>query len=116
MIHRDDPQRGFALLIVLWTLPLLALLGTQLVATSRQHIQLAHNLIDAAALDAGDAPGSMPANGWCCAGGLLSRAPATAAAGGADGDRIAARRCAYRVGVLAARRRLGQQLAISGPA
>ena len=52
MTHRDDRQRGFALLIVLWTLPLLALLGTQLVATSRQHIQLAHNLIDAATLEA----------------------------------------------------------------
>ena len=52
MTRSDDRQRGFALLIVLWTLPLLALLGTQLVATSRQHIQLAHNLIDAAALEA----------------------------------------------------------------
>lgn len=52
MTRRDDRQRGFALLIVLWTLPLLALLGMQLVATSRQHIQLAHNLIDAAALEA----------------------------------------------------------------
>jgi general secretion pathway protein K len=52
MTHRDDRQRGFALLIVLWTLPLLALLGTQLVATSRQHIQVAHNLIDAATLEA----------------------------------------------------------------
>jgi general secretion pathway protein K len=52
MTRSDDRQRGFALLIVLWTLSLLALLGTQLVATSRQHIQLAHNLIDAAALEA----------------------------------------------------------------
>jgi general secretion pathway protein K len=48
----DGRQRGFALLIVLWTLPLLALLGTQMVVTSRQQIQLAHNLIDAATLEA----------------------------------------------------------------
>ena len=45
-------QRGFALLIVLWTLPLLALLGTQLLATSRQDTQLARNLLDAAVLEA----------------------------------------------------------------
>ena len=35
---------------------------------------------------------------------------------GADRDRIAARRFAHRVGVLAAGRQLGQQLAVSGPA
>ena len=52
MTRGDDRQRGFALLIVLWTLALLALLGTQLLATSRQHVQLAHNLLDAAALEA----------------------------------------------------------------
>jgi general secretion pathway protein K len=44
-------QRGFALLIVLWTLVLLALLGTQLVASGRGDTQLARNLLDAAALE-----------------------------------------------------------------
>ena len=41
-------QEGFALLIVLWTLGLLALLGTQLLATSRQDAQIARNLRDTA--------------------------------------------------------------------
>lgn len=45
-------QRGFALLIVLWTLALLALLGTQLVAAGRSDAQLARNLVDAAVLQA----------------------------------------------------------------
>jgi general secretion pathway protein K len=45
-------ERGFALLIVLWTLGLLALLGTQLLATARQDTQLARNLVDAAELEA----------------------------------------------------------------
>jgi general secretion pathway protein K len=45
-------QRGFALLIVLWTLGLLALLGMQLLATARQDTQLARNLVDAAELEA----------------------------------------------------------------
>ena len=45
-------QRGFALLIVLWTLALLALMGTQILATARQDTQLARNLFDAAALEA----------------------------------------------------------------
>jgi general secretion pathway protein K len=52
MTRKDARQRGFALLIVLWTLPLLALLGTQLLATSRQDTQLARNLLDAAVLEA----------------------------------------------------------------
>ncbi len=52
MIRRDPRQRGFALLIVLWTLVLLALMGTQLLATARQGSQLARNLLDAAALEA----------------------------------------------------------------
>lgn len=47
-----DPQRGFALLIVLWTLALLALLGTQIVAAGRGDTQLARNLLDAAELKA----------------------------------------------------------------
>jgi general secretion pathway protein K len=46
------PQQGFALLIVLWTLGLLALLGTQLLATSRQDMQIARNQLDAATLEA----------------------------------------------------------------
>lgn len=45
-------QQGFALLIVLWTLGLLALLGTQLLATSRQDMQIARNLLDSATLEA----------------------------------------------------------------
>src|SRR4051794_36524705 len=51
-LGRDRPQAGFALLVVLWTLSLLALLGTQLVATGRGEAQLARNLVDAAALEA----------------------------------------------------------------
>lgn len=49
-----DParQRGYALLIVLWSLALLALLGTQVLATSRQETQLARNLRDNAVLEA----------------------------------------------------------------
>ncbi len=43
-------QRGFALLIVLWSLGLLALLGTQLLASGRLDTQIAGNLRDAAAL------------------------------------------------------------------
>ena len=46
-------ERGFALLIVLWTLGLLALLGTQLLATARQDTQLARNLVDAAETGSG---------------------------------------------------------------
>jgi general secretion pathway protein K len=40
------------LLIVLWTLGLLALLGTQLLATSRQDAQIARNMLNSAALEA----------------------------------------------------------------
>jgi general secretion pathway protein K len=43
-------QRGVALLIVLWTLALLALLGTQVLTTSRQDTALARNQLDAATL------------------------------------------------------------------
>jgi general secretion pathway protein K len=52
MTRSDAHQRGFALLVVLWTLALLALLGTQLLTTSRQDTQLARNLLDAAVLEA----------------------------------------------------------------
>jgi general secretion pathway protein K len=52
MTRGDAGQRGFALLVVLWTLPLLALLGTQLVATSRQDTLIARNSLDTAVLEA----------------------------------------------------------------
>jgi general secretion pathway protein K len=45
-------QRGFALLIVLWTLALLALLATHLLEAARGETQLARNLLDAAELEA----------------------------------------------------------------
>ncbi len=45
-------QRGFALLIVLWTVGFLALLGTQLVAAGRSDAQLADNLKQDAVLQA----------------------------------------------------------------
>jgi general secretion pathway protein K len=45
-------RQGSALLIVLWSLGLLALLGTQLLATSRQDAQIARNLLDSATLEA----------------------------------------------------------------
>ena len=46
-----ERQRGFALLIVLLTVAVLALLGTQLVATARERSLLARNLRDAALLE-----------------------------------------------------------------
>ena len=52
MTSNDTPQRGFALLVALWTLALLALLGTQLVVTSRQDTQLARNMLDGTVLEA----------------------------------------------------------------
>jgi general secretion pathway protein K len=45
-------QRGFALLIVLWTLVLLTLLGTQIVARGHGEAQLAGNLRSAAVAEA----------------------------------------------------------------
>jgi general secretion pathway protein K len=48
----DRRQRGFALLIVLWTLALLALLGSEMVAAGRGEAQLARNLVDEAVLEA----------------------------------------------------------------
>jgi len=44
--------RGVALLVVLWTLALLALIGTQLVGAGRGELLLARNLIDAASVQA----------------------------------------------------------------
>jgi general secretion pathway protein K len=52
MTRRSIRQRGYALLIVLWSLAMLALLGTQVLATARQETQLARNLRDAAVLEA----------------------------------------------------------------
>jgi general secretion pathway protein K len=52
MTRSDTPQRGFALLVVLWTLAVLALLGTQLVVTSRRDTQLARNMFDGTVLEA----------------------------------------------------------------
>lgn len=52
MSDRRLRQRGFALLIVLWTLALLALLGSTVLATARQDAQQARNLRDAAVLQA----------------------------------------------------------------
>jgi general secretion pathway protein K len=47
-----DRELGFALLAVLWTLAVLALVGTQFVRASRTEVLLAHNLIGAASLQA----------------------------------------------------------------
>jgi len=47
-----DRQRGFALLIVLWTVGFLALLGTQIIAAGRSDTQLADNLKQEAVLEA----------------------------------------------------------------
>jgi general secretion pathway protein K len=49
---RRGGQDGFALLIVLWTMVLLALLGTELLSSSRSETQLAGNLRSAAVLQA----------------------------------------------------------------
>jgi general secretion pathway protein K len=50
-MKRRIRQRGIALLIVLWTLALLALLATEVLTASRQDTQLAGNLFDAATLE-----------------------------------------------------------------
>lgn len=49
---RTRTERGFALLIVLWTMGLLALLGTHLAATGRGETELASNLRNAASAQA----------------------------------------------------------------
>jgi general secretion pathway protein K len=51
-MRRQKRQQGFALLIVLWSLGLLALLGSQLLTASRQDTQIARNLLDSATLEA----------------------------------------------------------------
>jgi general secretion pathway protein K len=48
----SERQRGFALLIVLWTVGFLALIGTQIVASGRSDTQLADNLKQEAVLEA----------------------------------------------------------------
>jgi general secretion pathway protein K len=48
----NNRQRGFALLIVLWTVGFLALLGTRIVAAGRSDTQLADNLKQEAVLQA----------------------------------------------------------------
>ena len=70
-------ERGFALLVVLWTVALLSVLGTQMTASGRAESQLARNLRNAAATEAAadgavmeavfhaldTGPGHWPANG-----------------------------------------------------
>jgi general secretion pathway protein K len=50
--RRAPRQQGFALLIVLWSLALLALLGSQILATARQDARIAGNLLESAELEA----------------------------------------------------------------
>jgi general secretion pathway protein K len=49
---RNAHQRGFAVLIVLWSVALFALLGTSLLAISRQDMQRTRNLLDEAIVEA----------------------------------------------------------------
>jgi general secretion pathway protein K len=51
MIATKHNQRGFALLLVLWTVALLALLGTYLVVAARERLVMAQNLRTAATLE-----------------------------------------------------------------
>ena len=51
MIATQRNQRGFALLVVLWTLALLALLGTWLVVAARERMAMAQDLRTAATLE-----------------------------------------------------------------
>jgi len=52
MKPRPRRQRGFALLIVLWSLALLALLGTHVTSAGRTEVRIARNLRDAAQAEA----------------------------------------------------------------
>jgi general secretion pathway protein K len=52
MTRPERRQRGFALLIVLWTMGFLALLGTRIVAAGREDTRLADNLKQQAVLQA----------------------------------------------------------------
>ena len=49
---RSGREHGFALLIVLWSLALLALLGTRLMSSARTELQLAGNIRSSAVLEA----------------------------------------------------------------
>lgn len=49
---RSGGERGFALLIVLWSLALLALLGTRLTSSARTELQLARNIHSSAVMEA----------------------------------------------------------------
>ena len=50
--QRRAPQRGIALLVVLWVLVLLSLMAASLTRTSRTEINLARNLIETAQAEA----------------------------------------------------------------
>lgn len=52
MTRRDLRQRGYALLIVLWSIGLFALVGMRVLSTSREETRLASTLRDTAALQA----------------------------------------------------------------
>ncbi len=52
MTRAKSDQRGFALLIVLLSLGLLALLGTELLSSARHDTQIARNMVDTAMLEA----------------------------------------------------------------
>lgn len=52
MTHATARENGFALLIVLWALAMLALLGSTVLVTARQDAQVARNLREAALLRA----------------------------------------------------------------
>jgi general secretion pathway protein K len=52
MTGHAAPQHGFALLIVLWSLALIALLATQFIASGRQDAQSARNMMQAAVAEA----------------------------------------------------------------
>lgn len=52
MVKQRSDERGFALLIVLWSVGLLALLGTRIAANGRLEAQLASNIRTAAELEA----------------------------------------------------------------
>ena len=52
MTRNAGGQRGFALLVVLWTVSLLALVATHILSASRLHTQVARNALDTAVLEA----------------------------------------------------------------
>ena len=72
-------ERGFALLIVLWTLALLSLLISQMAGSGRQAVRLAGNLRNAAALQAA-ADGAVQEAGYHLVAGGNAHWPANGAA------------------------------------